>query len=154
MTTTFAGHDLQRTKALADGIFSIAMTILVLELSIPFFGSVHNEGDLWIILLQVAPRLLVYFMSFITLGIFWTCHSLQYTFITESGRHLNWISIFFLMFVVLVPFSTAFLTGYITFKLAIRHYWPNILILGIFTYVHWQYTCKSGFISHEISKKS
>jgi uncharacterized membrane protein len=66
----FAGHDLQRTKALADGVFSIAMTILVLELSIPFFGSVHSEGDLFTVLLQVAPRLLVYFMSFITLGIF------------------------------------------------------------------------------------
>ena len=149
----FAGHDLQRTKALADGVFSIAMTILVLELSIPFFGSVRNEGDLWIILLQVAPRLLVYFMSFITLGIFWTGHSLQYTFITESDRHLNWISIFFLMFVVLIPFSTAFLTEYITFKLAIGVYWLNILILGIFTYIHWQYACKSGFISHEISEK-
>jgi uncharacterized membrane protein len=146
----FAGHDLQRIKALADGVFSIAMTILVLELSIPFLGSVHSEGDLWIVLLQVAPRLLVYFMSFITLGIFWTGHSLQYTFITESDRHLNWISIFFLMFVALIPFSTAFLTEYITFKLAIGVYWLNILILGIFTYVHWQYACKSGSISHEI----
>ena len=146
----FAGHDLQRTKALADGIFSIAMTILVLELSIPFLGTVHSEGDLWIILLSIMPKLLVYFMSFITLGIFWTGHSLQYTFIEESDRHLNWLSIFFLMFVALIPFSTAFLTEYITFKLAIGIYWLNILILGIFTYVHWQYACKSGFISGEI----
>jgi len=149
----FAGHDLQRTKALADGVFSIAMTILVLELSIPFFGSVHSEGDLFTVLLQVAPRLLVYFMSFITLGIFWTGHSLQYTFIDESDRHLNWISIFFLMFVALIPFTTAFLTEYITFKLAIGVYWLNILILGIFTYIHWQYACKSGFISREIPEK-
>ena len=146
----FAGHDLRRTKALADGVFSIAMTILVLELSIPFFGSVQSEGDLWVVLLQIAPRLLVYFMSFITLGIFWTGHSLQYTFITESDRHLNWLSIFFLMFVALIPFSTAFLTEYVTFKLAIGVYWLNILILGIFTYVHWQYACKSGLISGEV----
>ncbi len=146
----FAGQDIQRTKALADGVFSIAMTILVLELSIPFIVNVHTEGDLWSLLLSTLPRLLVYFMSFITLGIFWTGHSLQYTYITQSDRHLNWLSIFFLMFVALIPFSTAFLTEYITFKLTIGVYWLNILILGIFTYIHWQYACKSGFISHEI----
>lgn len=144
-----AGQDIQRIKALADGVSAIAMTILVLELSIPFLETVHSEGDLWTILLSILPRLLVYFMSFITLGIFWTGHSLQYTYITQSDRHLNWISIFFLMFIALIPFSTAFLTEYITFKLAIGVYWFNILLLGLILYIHWQYACKSNFVSHD-----
>ena len=146
----FAGQKIQRIEALSDGVFSIAMTLLVLELSIPFYGAVHSEGDLWLVLLSTAPKLLVYFMSFITLGIFWTGQSLQFTYITKSDRHLNWLTIFFLMFVALVPFSTAFLSEYIVFKLAIGVYWFNILILGIIAYVHWQYACKSGFISHDI----
>ena len=70
----FAGLKIQRMKALSDGVFSIAMTLLVLELSIPFLVNVHTEGDLWLILLSTAPKLLVYFMSFITLGIFWTAN--------------------------------------------------------------------------------
>ncbi len=146
----FAGHDLQRTKALADGVFSIAMTILVLELSIPILGTVHTEWDLWLLLLSLSPKLLIYFMSFMTLGIFWTGHSLQYTFITESDRHLNWLSIFLLMVIVLIPFSTALLGEYITFKLAIGVYWLNLLIFGIITYAHWHYACKMGFITQNI----
>ena len=146
----FAGQKIQRMEALSDGVFSIAMTLLVLELSIPFFITIHTEWDLWTMLLSISPKLLVYFMSFITLGIFWTGQSLQFTYITESDRHLNWLTIFFLMFVALVPFSTGFLSEYIVFKLAIGVYWFNILILGIIAYVHWQYACKSGFISHDI----
>jgi len=145
----FAGQDIKRINSLADGVFSIAMTLLVLGLSVPVLESINTEGDLWLLLLATGPRLLVYFMSFITLGIFWTGHSMQYTYITQSDRHLNWLSIFFLMFVALIPFSTAFLTEYITFKLAIGVYWLNILILGLIVYVHWQYACKNNFVSHD-----
>lgn len=145
----FAGQKIQRIEALSDGVFSIAMTLLVLELSIPFLVTIHMEGDLWLLLMSIAPKLLVYFMSFITLGIFWTGQSLQFTYITRSDRHLNWLTIFFLMFVALVPFSTAFLGEYIIFKLAIGVYWFNILLLGLIAYIHWQYACKSNFVSHD-----
>ena len=147
---TFAGQDIRRTESLADGVFAIAMTILVLELSIPVLGTVHTEWDLWLVLLSIGPRLLLYFMSFMTLGIFWTGHSLQYTYITRSDRHLNWLSLFLLMVITLIPFSTAFLGEYITFKLAVGVYWFNILLFGVATYAHWQYACKSGYISHKI----
>jgi len=149
----FAGQDIKRIESLSDGVFSIAMTLLVLELSIPFLTAVHTEGDLWLQLLSFGPKLLVYFMSFITLGIFWTGQSLQYTYIHKSNRHLNWLNIFFLMFVALVPFSTAFLSEYIIFKLAIGVYWFNILLLGLIVYIHWQYACKNGFISQDAPER-
>jgi uncharacterized membrane protein len=145
----FAGHKIQRTEALTDGVFAIAMTLLVLELSIPFSTAVTTEADLGRLLFAIAPKLLVYFMSFITLGIFWTGQSFQYTYISTSDRHLNWISIFYLMFVSLVPFTTALLGQYITFKLAVGIYWLNILLLGVILFVHWQYASKNGLVAHE-----
>lgn len=146
----FAGKNIQRIETLSDGVFAIAMTILVLELSIPFLETVHTEGDLWLQLISIAPKLLVYFMSFITLGLFWTGQTVQYTYITKSDRHLNWITIFYLMFVVLIPFSTALLGEYMTFKLAIGVYCFNMLLLALILYIHWQYSFKSNLVSLDI----
>jgi len=96
-------------------------------------------------------------MSFITLGNFWTGHAVQYTYINTSDRHLTWLSLFFLLFVSLVPFSTALLSEFITFRLAIAVYWTNILLLGLFLHIHWEYAWRNNLISgtpdHERIKK-
>jgi len=141
-----AGLDISRTKAIADGVFAFAMTVLVLGLSVPVAVAIVTEHDLWLRLISFEPNLLVYFMSFITLGNFWTGHSVQYTYITKSDRNLNWSSLFFLMFVSLVPFSTALLSQFITFKLAIAVYWINILLLGLLLLFHWQYAWINDFL--------
>jgi uncharacterized membrane protein len=143
-----AGLDISRSKAIADGIFAFAMTLLVLGLSVPVFRGVNTEHDLWIQLVIIGPELLVYFMSFITLGNFWTGHAVQYTYLNKSDRNLTWLSLFFLLFVSLVPFSTALLSEFITFKLAIAVYWANILLLGLLLLIHWQYAWKNDFLSH------
>ena len=142
-----AGLDISRSKSIADGVFAFAVTVLVLGLSVPVSREIITEHDLWLQLVVLGPELLVYFMSFITLGTFWTGHAVQYTFIDKSDRNLTWISLFFLLFVSLVPFSTALLSEFITFRLAIAVYWANILVLGLFLLVHWEYAGKNGFIS-------
>jgi len=141
-----AGLDISRSKAIADGIFAFAMTLLVLGLSVPVYKGVITEHDLWLQLVIIGPELLIYFMSFITLGNFWTGHAVQYTYLNKSDRNLTWLSLFFLLFVSLVPFSTALLSEFITFKLAIAVYWANILLLGLLLLIHWQYAWKNDFL--------
>jgi uncharacterized membrane protein len=84
-----ASRSLERLSALSDGIFAIAMTILVLELRVPVLDAVHAQKTLWSAgavsqeqavleaLRHVAPRLLIYLMSFLTLGIFWLAQQSQ-----------------------------------------------------------------------------
>ena len=78
----FAGSSLDRLAALSDGVFAVAMTLLVLDLKAPsvpkrvqqpvWSGGGGSEHALAHGLLHdVAPRLLPYLMSFLTLGIFW-----------------------------------------------------------------------------------
>ncbi len=57
------------------------------------------------------------------------------------------ISLFFLLFVSVLPFTTAFLSEHIQFKLSIGIYWLNIFLLGVLIYAHWVYAEKHGFIS-------
>jgi len=144
---SIAGQRSQRMEALSDGVFSIALTLLVLDIKVGIDTGIKTEKELLGLFLSLTPKILSYFMSFITLGMFWVAHSTQHFYITKSNRHLNWISLFFLLFVSLVPFTTAFLSEYIDFKLSIGIYWLNILALGMGLIVHWEYALKYNLIN-------
>jgi len=72
-----AGQSVERLAALSDGVFAVAMTLLVLDLRVPATEAIRNEHDLWHALLALSPRLLMYMMSFLTLGIFWVGQQTQ-----------------------------------------------------------------------------
>ena len=139
---TISGFRLQRIEAISDGVFAIALTFLALDIKVPVSHLVHSEKELISTFLQLAPKLLTYFLSFITLGIYWLAQSTQFHYIDKSDRNLNWINLFFLLAVTILPFSTAFLSEYITFKFAIIIYWFNISLLGQFLGVNWWYAKK------------
>lgn len=148
-----AGQKINRMEAISDGVFAIALTLLVLDIKVPVSETIKTEGDLLQALCGLMPRLLSYFLSFMTLGIFWTGQSVQFSNINQYDRHLNWISLFFLLFVSLLPFTTAFLSEHIHFKLSIGLYWLNILALGVMLYIHWNYAYKHNYVVAAGSEK-
>ena len=81
-----AGKNLERLTALSDGVFAVAMTLLVLDLRAPAAELIHGETDLLHALGIVAPRLITYAMSFLTLGIFWVGQQVQLTVRPEAAR--------------------------------------------------------------------
>ncbi len=151
-----AGRKTGRTEALSDGVFSIAMTLLVLDLKVPVTEAIHSEMDLLHQLGALGPRFLTYFASFMTLGIFWTGQSTQFAYIERGDRRLSWLSMLFLLFVSLLPFTTAFLSEHIHFKVAVGLYWLNILALGFALYIHWLCAYENNYLhlSGEDEKKS
>jgi len=64
-----AGQSVERLAALSDGIFAVAMTLLVLDLHVPSRETIHSEHDFWSVLLTLAPHLVIFLMSVITLRI-------------------------------------------------------------------------------------
>src|SRR4029077_15695224 len=94
-----------RLDAISDGIFGVAMTILVLTLVVPTTIEVREAGDLWHALLKRMPNFVTYFMSFLTLGIFWVAQETQLSEVDQTDRDYAWIMLTFLLFVTLVPFS-------------------------------------------------
>jgi TMEM175 potassium channel family protein len=133
-----AGQNLDRLAALSDGVFAIAMTLLVLDLRVPARELVHSEHDLWRGLLVLLPRLLVYATSVLTLGIFWNGQQVQINHLSRGDRNLAWIHIAFLAAVSLMPFSTALLAEFIRYRLALLVYWANLLLLGAILYASWR----------------
>ncbi len=142
-----AGQKPNRIEGLSDGVFSIAMTLLVLDLKVPAQALIHSEGDLLAALYRLSPNLLSYLLGFMTLGILWVGHTTQFTFQERSDRSYSWIQIFFLLVVGLLPFTTAFLSAHIQYRLAVGIYWLNILLAGSSLYASWHYSVKHDLLS-------
>ena len=148
-----AGQSVERLAALSDGVFAVAMTLLVLDLRVPAMESIHSESDLRHALLALSPRLLMYLMSFITLGIFWVGQQTQLNHLARSDRSLSWIHISFLFAVSITPFSTTLLAEFPRYRTALLAYWINILLLGTTLYFSWSCAMGTGLVKDDISKE-
>jgi uncharacterized membrane protein len=146
-----AGQSVERLAALSDGVFAVAMTLLVLDLRAPAAEAIHSEHDLLHVLAPLAPRLLVFLMSFMTLGIFWVGQQAQLNQLTHSTRDLTWTHLIFLVGVSLMPFSTALMAEFIGFRTALLIYWLNILLLGALLFASWRCAIASSVLKPGLS---
>ena len=146
-----AGQNLERLAALSDGIFAVAMTLLVLDLHAPVADAIHSERGLAHALLALAPRVLIYAMSFLTLGIFWSGQQTQLNHFDRTDRNLSWIHLAFLLAVTTMPFSTVLLGEFITYRLALLVYWFNILLLGVTLLWSWHYASHNDMMKADVS---
>ena len=108
-----AGKSIERLAALSDGLFAIAMTLLILELRAPTADSIRSEVELWHALVALSAQLIMYLIGFLTLGIFWIGQQSQLSQFAHADRNLTWIHIGFLAAVALMPFSTALLAHHL-----------------------------------------
>jgi uncharacterized membrane protein len=145
-----AGKSLERLAALSDGVFAIAMTLLVLDLHVPVLPKTSSEADLWHALVGMAPNLVPYAMTFLTLGIFWVAQQTQLSACVRSDRTLAWISIAFLMIVSLTPFTASLLAAFIAYRTALLIYWFNILLLGVTVMWMWLHAQRAGLIKEDV----
>ncbi len=147
MTATYneiAGRDVERLAALSDGLFAIAMTLIVLEIHVPPHEPIHTNADLWRALCALMPRVVTYLLSFLTLGIFWVGQQTQLNFLGRADRQLAWCHLAFLALVAVMPFSTELLSDFITFRVALLVYWANVLLLGVALFASWRYVARAG----------
>lgn len=141
-----AGHSVERLAALSDGIFAVAMTLLVLDLHTPVADAIHSEAGLRLALTAMSPQIITWLMSFLTLGIFWNGQQAQFNHLERGDRHLAWIHIAFLSMVSLIPFSTRLLAEFITYRTALLCYWFNIVLLGGVLLLSWRCAVRGGLI--------
>ena len=153
MTTSYnriAGQNVERLAALSDGIFAVAMTIMVLDLRLPAADAIHGQQELWRSLMMLSPRLLMYLTSFMTLGIFWVGQQTQLNHLARSNRSLAWIHLAFLFAVTLMPFSTMLLAEFSNYRLALLIYWFNLVLLGATLYFSWVCALAERLVKHDM----
>lgn len=116
----------ERVVALTDGIFAIAMTLLAFQIQVPHIAAHVGSREFFHELAKVGPKLIVYAVSFIVLGIYWVAHHMEFAFIKKVNLRFIYMNIAFLLFIGLVPFSAALLGNYWYEQGAILVYGTNV----------------------------
>ena len=146
-----ASNPPDRLKALADGVFAIVMTLLVLELGVEEIAKTSANKELVHGLLEMWPRFLIYGLSFLILGIFWIIHHVLFDAIKRSDTPLIWLNILFLMFVTLIPFSTSLFGKFGAKQITALIYGINMLFLFNLGWAIWVYaTDKNRLVDRDL----
>lgn len=126
------------------------MTLLLLELHAPLREAIHSERELLHAIAALAPQLLVYLLSFLTLGIFWVGQQTQLNHIARSSRDFTWIHLAFLFAVTLMPFTTRLFSQFPGYRSALIAYWANILLLGAILFFSWGSATRNSLLKDDI----
>jgi uncharacterized membrane protein len=124
-----------RLEAFADGVFAIAATLLIIEVTLP-------EGDVGQGLLDIWPSYFAYALSFFSIGIMWVNHHVVLSFVRECDRTFLFINLFLLMAIAFVPFPTAIYAEHLHDEggePAAVAYGLTFVVIAIFFQLFWQY---------------
>jgi len=128
---------------MVDGIFAIAMTILVLGINPPKPDISQAQAVLSGQIFDLLPEIFLFIIAFLILAGFWLDHHRQFHFVHTVDSRLLWINIFLLISVVLIPFSTDVAGDYPDIQIAVLLFHINILIVGLIFSYHLHYISQS-----------
>jgi uncharacterized membrane protein len=134
-----AGFSKNRIEALTDGIFAIAMTLLVLGIEVP---QMFPLIPLHTLFESLFPDIIHYVISFLALAVIWVLHHQQFHYIRSIDHTLLWLNIVWLMLVCLVPFSTSLADTYSGVKFANMPFAINLLLISLILFAQWQHAVK------------
>ena len=120
-----------RLEALTDGIYAIALTLLVLELKIPQLPSGSSEAMLGQALVELLPKGLTWLLSFWVMAMFWLAHLRLYRLSTGVDSSMIWAELMQLALISLLPFSTALIGEYGNYRFATAIYSAHLLGLSL-----------------------
>ncbi|MBK8383004.1 MAG: DUF1211 domain-containing protein [Ignavibacteria bacterium] len=139
-----------RIEALSDGIFAIAMTLIILDLKTPENIPFNLEyEELPLTLLNILPDVEAYAVSFLVLAVFWLRHQLQFRYLKFANRKIIFLSILFLMLIGFVPFSVGLVMRYNDIQLPTLIYIINLLLISVILSIQGWYISKNKKIRFE-----
>jgi uncharacterized membrane protein len=152
-----AENSMQRIEAFSDGVFAIAITLLVIEIKVPNHSELKNSS-LAQHLLHYWPKYAAYVFSFFTIGIFWANHHHWLKLFRKTNHVFNLLNVFFLMCISFLPFPTAVLGDYITDpaqkQTAVTFYTIGIFLPAIGWLILWLYAShKKRLLDERLSPK-
>jgi uncharacterized membrane protein len=143
--------ELERLVFFSDAIVAIAITILVFNLKITSDESKHFT---FVDLLQAWPRFLAFFLSFFIIALFWKVHHQFFFYIRAINETLLWNNIAWLLFVVLLPFSTTLISMHFKDPAAMVVYCTNVLLINVFQNNIWDYaSTQPGFLKSDLDER-
>jgi hypothetical protein len=136
-----AGFQLERFSFFSDGVFAIAITLLVIEIKVPALSEL-TDHHLWEMLSEMGFKFVGFLISFGIIGHYWSVHHRIFGYANRITTNLLWINLTFLLSVVLLPFSSGILGEYgsiPTMKIPYAVYVCNMVFTGGMNIWLWLY---------------
>lgn len=142
-----AGLGKGRIESLSDGVFAIAMTLLVFNMKMPPLPAAPTNQDVLQKLGPMWPSFTTYVIAFVSLGIYWVGHHNMFASIRRSDRVILWLNIYFLMLVSFLPFSTTLFSESPNNQITSMLFGINLFVIGVLLYAIWRYaSTRPGFV--------
>jgi uncharacterized membrane protein len=106
-------HPNTRLEIFCDGVFAIALTLLIIDIKVPASEGVRTTRDLWLALRHLGPSVFAFVLSFAIILITWVNHHYLFTLVNKSSPSFIYANGFLLLTVVLMPFPTALMGEYL-----------------------------------------
>ena len=139
-----------RLEAFCDGVFAIALTLLILDIKIPSSEIINTTHDLWLALKHLAPSIFAFLLSFTIILITWVNHHATFKLVNRSSASFIYANGFLLLTVVSIPFPTALLGEY----LLTDHAAPAVVLYNAVTAVQavgWILLCAAA-LGNQLTK--
>ena len=134
----------RRLEAFSDGVFAIAATLLVLDLSVDHLGSISSNDELWLALGAISESVLSFVISFLLLCMLWMVHTRQFEHVTRVDDTVLWLNSLRLLGVVLIPFTTSLNADFSELLLGRLVLPLNFLWVLLFDWALWRYVTTSS----------
>ncbi len=119
-----------RTLTFTDGLFAIAMTLLVVDLAVPVINDTHSVHDLADALGDDTATFVSFFISFAVIGRYWMAHHAAFSALARIDREMIALNLIYLAFIAFLPFPTALLGRYFENPLSIVIYAINVAAIS------------------------
>lgn len=145
----------QRIEALADGIFSIILTLMVFDLKVPPLApeDTNNAYALWIKISSMWPEFATFIFSFIILGIFWMGHKSHMNKVERTNRPYEFLNILFFFTVTLIPVGAITLSKYPLNHTAVMFFSTVVFLAGVVFLLKWHYSVKHDLLYPYLSSE-
>jgi uncharacterized membrane protein len=140
-----------RLETIADGIFAIVMTLLILDVRLPHNVSIHSNADLLHALFIIKPKIISFAVSFFIIGGFLVGHHFIFSLISKANGLFVWINILYLLTISFLPFPTSILAENSDKFAALCFYAINLLVCGGFhTLMFWLIYKNENIRRHDV----
>jgi uncharacterized membrane protein len=132
----------QRIEAFSDGVFAVAITLLVLNFKVTGLSLAYLRVQV----LAQWPHLLAYVLSFVIVGVYWVAHHNLFHFLAHTNRALLWLNNFFLMTIAFLPFPAGLLGEYPSAQISIVIYGCTLMAANSFLTLTWTYAGRASLL--------
>jgi TMEM175 potassium channel family protein len=124
-------HPNTRLETFCDGVFAIALTLLIIDIKIPSSDVIGTSREMWLALRHLVPSIFAFLVSFTIIFITWVNHHAAFRLVNKSSASFIFANGFLLLTVVFMPFPTALVGEY----LLTDHAAPAVVIYNSVTAV-------------------